>query len=163
MFEQSEQVVGADDALAIDQWLSELTLDDVREAISVAHGGGPHASWNHYFGGTDRRVQIRHSRSLLDAAGDAASAAMQAASAAQSAASNVGQFLCSPGSTGLRRRSWTETCTPVLLEGKCLSTCCNCCHPRPVHVGRASVHTRAKECTGKCKGGSCSECRCVGW
>lgn len=59
--------------------------------MSLAHGGGPHASWNRYFGDTDRSIQIRHSRSLLDAAGDAASAAMQAASAAQSAASDVGE------------------------------------------------------------------------
>ena len=76
----------ADDALAIDQWLSELTLDDVREAISVAHNG-PHASWNHYFGESSRKG---HSRILLDAASDAAIAAMAAASAASAAASNTG-------------------------------------------------------------------------
>ena len=86
---------GADDALAIDQWLSELTLDDVREAINVANGGG-HASWNHYFGDADTKIHIGHSRSLLDAAGDAASAAMEAASAASSAASDVGELPWSP-------------------------------------------------------------------
>ncbi len=84
----------ADDTQAIDRWLSELTLDDVREAIVSGHGS-PHASWNHYFGGPKNVGTKGHSRSLLDAAGDAASAAMSAASAASSAASNAGLHLYS--------------------------------------------------------------------